>query len=222
MRLLFDLDGTLTDPFLGITNCIQHALSGLGKNPLPADQLCWCIGPPLQESFSILLETTDAALIESAIQIYRERFAKVGLFENKLYSEIPEVLRTLVQDGHTLSVATSKPEVFARRIISHFKLDQYFIHVDGSQLDGTRSDKTSLISHILERDGICRKDAIMIGDRKHDIIGARANHITSIGVAWGHGSREELESADADFIAVRPADLPTEIKRAERSLDMIH
>lgn len=216
MRILFDLDGTLSDPFVGITSCIQHALSSLGRNVPRAEELRWCIGPPLHESFLRLLETTDDSLADEAVERYRDRFGTVGLFENELYPEIANTLELLMEEGHTLSVATSKPEVFAIRIIDHFDLAQYFCKVDGSQLDGTRSDKTSLLGHILERDEIDHASAIMIGDRKHDIIGASENGILSIGVDWGHGTREELETAGANLISKRPADLPEDIASLRR------
>ena len=146
MHLLFDLDGTLTDPFLGITRCIQHALTVLDRIAPPADDLRWCIGPPLHDSFLSLLHTTDQQLASEAVEIYRERFGTVGLFENDLYPGVANCLRELSLQGHSLSVATSKPTVFARKIIDHFELTEYFRAVDGSELDGTRCNKTSSAS----------------------------------------------------------------------------
>jgi phosphoglycolate phosphatase len=142
MNLLFDLDGTLTDPFTGITKCISYALNMLDRKLPPGESLRWCIGPPLKDSFAKLLASDDDALTERAVAFYRERFGTVGLFENEVYDGIPEVLEALQKNGHTLYVATSKPVVYAKRIIDHFGLHRYFKWIFGSELDGTRSDKT--------------------------------------------------------------------------------
>ncbi len=154
MNLLFDLDGTLTDPFPGIRKCISYALDKIGRQLPPRESLRWCIGPPLKDSFAKLLASDDEELVGKAITFYRERFSAVGLFENRVYEGIPEALEALQGDGHTLYVATSKPTVYAERIIDHFNLHRYFKRIYGSELDGTRSDKTSLISHILKRESI--------------------------------------------------------------------
>lgn len=215
MRLLFDLDGTLTDPFVGITRSIQHALSTLGLNVPSAHDLRWCIGPPLHSSFKSLLNTTDDKPASEALTIYRERFGSVGLFENEVYPGVEECLRTLSQQGHSLSVATSKPTVYARRIVEHFQLTEHFVGVDGSELDGTRCDKANLISHILDRDGLASEDVVMIGDRKHDIVGASANAVPGIGVLWGYGAADELREAGATQCVERPCQLPAAIKKAE-------
>lgn len=215
MRLLLDLDGTLTDPFVGITRCIRHALKGLGSEAPPGEDLRWCIGPPLHESFLTLLNTTDDQLASKAINLYRERFGTVGLFENELCPDIVDCLQTLSQQGHTLSVATSKPTIFASKIIDHFGLTDFFCAVDGSELDGTRGDKTSLIAHILKRDQLDPDGVIMIGDRKHDMIGAAENGVRGIGTLWGYGSKEELQSAGAWLIADAPAKLPDAVARAK-------
>jgi phosphoglycolate phosphatase len=207
MHLLFDLDGTLTDPFPGITKCIQYALVAMGRPEPAAESLRWCIGPPLKKSFESLLGPADEHLAEVAVAKYRERFGSVGLFENNLYPAIAETLDQLKQSGHSLSVATSKPTVFAERIIAHFGLGKYFRSINGSELDGTRSDKTTLIAYILKRDDIGPKDTIMIGDRKHDMIGARQNGVAGIGVGWGYGTMEELAEAGAYACVATPAEL---------------
>lgn len=212
MHLLFDLDGTLSDPFVGITTCIRYAVEGLGRTPPPAESLRWCIGPPLKGSFARLLDSRDEQLLDAAVAKYRERFGSVGLFENTLYPGIVDALESLGKDGHGLSVATSKPTVFAVRIIEHFGLRKYFRSVDGSELDGTRTDKAELIAHILRRDDIPSSEAMMIGDRGHDIIGARENKIVGLGVLWGYGSLEELASAGAWACPKCPADLRVLIK----------
>ena len=197
MNLLFDLDGTLTDPFAGITKCILYALDKLGQPLPPGENLRWCIGPPLRDSFAKLLSSNDDALVEKAVALYRERFSSVGLFENKVYDGIPKMLATLNKDGHTLYVATSKPTVFARKIIDHFDLQHFFKHIYGCELDGTRGDKTSLIMHILQTELIAPSEAAMIGDRKHDMIGAEENGIAGFGVLWGYGTMEELQNSGA-------------------------
>ena len=189
MNILFDLDGTLTDSFEGITKCISHAMTELGRPAPPPATLGWCIGPPLKKSFARLLDSQDDALTEQALAFYRERFTSVGLFENKVYEDIPQMLETLKNNGHKLYVATSKPEVYAKRIIQHFKMDQYLTRVYGSKLDGTRTDKTSLIAHVLNTESLSANDTIMVGDREHDMIGARENGMPGFGVLWGYGTR---------------------------------
>lgn len=207
MNLLFDLDGTLTDPFPGITKCISHALNKLDMQSPPKETLRWCIGPPLKNSFAKLLGSEDDTLAEKAIVFYRERFGTVGLFENEVYEGIPEVLEGLQENGHMLYVATSKPAVYAARIIDHFGLHRYFKAIYGSELDGTRSDKTSLICHILESESITSSETVMIGDRKHDIIGAKENGVRGIGVLWGYGTKEELETSGAHTCIGHPQEL---------------
>lgn len=209
MNLLFDLDGTLTNPFTGITKCIGYALNMLGRESPPRESLHWCIGPPLKDSFAKLLTSDDDAITEKAVAFYRERFSTVGLFENEVYGGIPEALESLQTKGHTLYVATSKPAVYAERIIDHFDLQPYFKCVYGSELDGTRSDKTGLISHILKRELIAPSETSMIGDRVHDIVGAKENGISGFGVLWGYGTKDELENSGARAFFKTPQELVT-------------
>lgn len=209
MNLLFDLDGTLTNPFTGITKCIGYALNMLGRESPPRESLHWCIGPPLKDSFAKLLTSDDDAITEKAVAFYRERFSTVGLFENEVYGGIPEALESLQTKGHTLYVATSKPAVYAERIIAHFDLQRYFKCVYGSELDGTRSDKTGLISHILKRELIAPSETSMIGDRVHDIVGAIENGIYGFGVLWGYGTKDELENSGARAFFKTPQELVT-------------
>ncbi len=190
-NILFDLDGTLTNPFEGITNSIKFALERLGI-PSPED-LSWCIGPPLQESFKKLIPDSSISP-ETAVAIYREYFSEKGLLENVPYEGIEKVLQTLRECGHRLFIATSKPHIYAKKIVKSFGLDQYFEEIYGSELDGTRSSKKDLIEHILSEQKISKKTAIMIGDRKHDLIGANQNNVRAIGVSWGYGSIEELRA----------------------------
>ena len=212
MHLLIDLDGTLTDPFPGITTCIQHALVSLDRPRPPAESLRWCIGPPVQKGFATLLGPNDEHLVDLAVARYRECYGSVGLFENAVYPGIEGALAELEKD-HTLGVATSKPTVFAARILEHFGLRKHFHSVDGSELDGARSDKAALIAHILQRDGIAPGDSIMIGDREHDMIGARANGVAGLGVLWGYGSHDELATAGAHDCVTAPSALPAAICR---------
>ena len=207
--VLFDLDGTLTDPKPGITRCIQYALSELGYKPPDANELLWCIGPPLKSSFSQLLQTFDDTLLEEAISLYRSRFSTIGLFENSLYPLIPETLKTIRAAGYQTFVATSKPQIYATRIIEYFDLAPFFDGVYGSELDGNRSVKGDLISYIIERESLLPSTVVMVGDRLHDIIGAKKNNIAAIGVTYGYGSREELETHKADLIADFPDEIPT-------------
>jgi phosphoglycolate phosphatase len=215
MRILFDLDGTLTDSFVGITNCIRHALKTLDHDAPPAEDLGWCIGPPLQESFLSLLSTTDEQLASKAVGYYRERFGTIGLFENEVYPGVVSGLQELTRGGHTLSVATSKPRVYARRIVEHFDLMGYFCAVDGSELDGSHGDKAALIGHVLERDRLDPGKVVMIGDRKHDMMGAAENHVCGIGVLWGYGSIDELRAAGAYLCIDAPNKLSDAVERAE-------
>ena len=207
MNILFDLDGTLTDSFEGITKCIAHAMAKLGTPAPPPESLGWCIGPPLKKSFAQLLDSQDDELTEQALALYRERFGSVGLFENKLYEDIPQVLETLKNSGHYLYVATAKPGVYAKRIIEHFGLAKFFKGIYGSELDGTRTDKTSLIAHVLEVEPLSANATVMVGDREHDMIGANGNGIPGLGVLWGYGSRKALEASGAHACIDRPRKL---------------
>ncbi|MCU0542620.1 MAG: HAD family hydrolase [Oscillatoriaceae cyanobacterium Prado104] len=206
--VLFDLDGTLTDPKPGITRCIQYALSELGHAPPNADELHWCIGPPLKGSFSQLLKTSDDRAIEQALSLYRRRYSAIGLFENSLYPEIIATLKTIRSAGYKTFVATSKPHIYAARILEHFDILSLFDGVYGSEFDGTRSDKGELIFHILLTENICPASTIMVGDRKYDILGAKRHNVYTIGVTYGYGTEQELRSHCADLIADSPDEIP--------------
>src|SRR5882757_2326272 len=200
--IFFDLDGTLTDPKPGITGSIQYALQKLDL-PVPAqDELTWCIGPPLRASFVVMLGGDARA--DLAVSLYRERFADVGLYENSVYPDIEHILAALKQSHGRLFVATSKARVFADRIIDHFRLRDYFEHVFGAELDGTRADKGELLAYALESAGLNSQHALMIGDRSHDMIGAKTNGMGAIGVLYGYGSREELIEAGASHVCATP------------------
>lgn len=206
--VLFDLDGTMTDPFEGITHSIRHALQKLGRTAPAADDLRWCIGPPLVDAFKTLLETEEEAAAEQAVLLYRERYTTVGKFENRVIDGIPQVLETCARAGNRLIVATSKPRSYTMDILDHFDLLRHFDAVHGSELDGRNADKADLIRHIVRQEAVEPDSAVMIGDRSHDIVGAAANGISSIGVLWGYGDLAELEDAGAGRIAERPEDLP--------------
>ncbi|KJC58597.1 HAD family hydrolase [Bradyrhizobium sp. LTSPM299] len=200
--IFFDLDGTLTDPKPGITGSIQYALRKLDR-PVPSqDELTWCIGPPLRASFVMLLGGDELA--DRAIEFYRERFGDVGLFENAVYPDIEQVLAQLRRAPRRMFVATSKPHVFARRIIAHFGLSGYFDHVFGSELDGTRVNKADLLAYALEQTGVDPAQALMIGDRSHDVIGAKKNGIRAVGVTYGYGTAAELIEAGASHLCASP------------------
>lgn len=204
--ICFDLDGTLTDPKPGITRSIQYALEKLGHLAPGEDDLTWCIGPPLLGSFETLVGAGDA---ERALQHYRDRFGDVGYRENELYAGITEALTALNRHDVRLLVATSKPTFYARKIIEHFGLADYFDDVCGSELDGTRADKTDLLAWIVAEKGLAPSATAMIGDRRHDVIGARNNGIDGVAVLYGYGSRDELNEAGAAYFCERPGDLLT-------------
>jgi phosphoglycolate phosphatase len=203
--IYFDLDGTLTDPKAGITRSIQYALGKLDHGVPSEDELTWCIGPPLRASLKKLLANDE--LVEKAVSLYRERFADIGLFENEVYPGIKDTLSVLARPGRRLFVATSKARIYAERIIDHFKLTMYFERVFGSELDGRRSDKTDLLGYALRATGVDPLQAIMIGDRSHDMIGARNNGMTAVGVLYGYGSQEELVDAGAHHVCATPQGL---------------
>ena len=204
--LLFDLDGTLTDPMVGITSSVQYALEKFGIHVRYLKELIPFIGPPLAESFQKFygFSKEDA---EKAIQYYREYYAPKGIFENEVYEGIPEMLAHLTEAGFTLLVATSKPTVFARKVLKHFGMEDYFSFVGGSELDGSRTKKAEVISYILKTCGIEAKVAIMIGDRRHDIEGGKACGLESVGVLYGYGTEQELTEAGADHIIRTVAEL---------------
>jgi phosphoglycolate phosphatase len=200
--IYFDLDGTLTDPKPGITRSIQYALQKLDL-PVPTqDELTWSIGPPLRDSFVKLLGGDSRA--DLAVSLYRERFGDVGLYENAVYPDIEHILGALKASHGRLFVATSKARVFAERIIEYFGLGGYFEHVFGAELDGTRVHKSDLLAYALDKTGVDPSRALMIGDRSHDMIGARNNGMGALGVLYGYGSREELIEAGASHVCASP------------------
>ena len=207
MTVLFDLDGTLMDPKVGITSSIRYAMEKM-KRPLSlATNLDWCIGPPIQQNFSTLLETDDPILIDQGIIAYREYFTETGLLENELYAGVPQMLATLNELGLRCYLATSKPAVYARQIVAHFGLSDYFVQVYGSELNGGNANKGDLIRHILAEENLLPAQTIMIGDRKHDMLGAQENGVLAAGVLYGYGSRDELETAGANYLMAQPVEI---------------
>lgn len=198
--ILFDLDGTLTDSKIGITKAVQYSLKHFGIKVDNLDSLTSFIGPPLKESFSMFYGFDDEKS-DLAINKYREYFSEKGVFENILYKGVDNMLQTLNNDGKKIILATSKPLVYAEKILKHFNIHKYFHFLSGSELDGRRSDKSEVISYAIENCKISNlDDVVMIGDRKHDIIGAKKIGIDSIGVLYGFGSKEELSKAGSTYL----------------------
>lgn len=205
--IFFDLDGTLTDPALGITNSFKYALKYFGLEIPSYEKLCSFIGPPLVDTFRTQFGFSDEKASLGVLK-YREYFAEKGLLENSVYPGIPDLLSDLKDAGKRLVVATSKPEEYSVKIIEHFGLAPYFENVCGSLMDESRSKKDQVIEYALERNKIeDRSKVLMVGDRKHDILGAKKTGLKSCGVLFGYGSLDELKEAGADYIAGDMAEL---------------
>lgn len=206
--VLLDLDGTLTDAGPGIVNCIRYALDDMGVEPPDDATMRTFLGPPLADTFSRHFGMSDADTAY-AIGKYRERYHDVGLFENTVYDGIPELLQQLTDTRVVLAVATSKPTYSATRILEHFDLDQYLAFIGGADLAGVRHDKAAVIDHTLEELRALGRPTdgariVMVGDREHDVHGARAHGIDTVGVLWGYGSEEELVGAGAVQVVASP------------------
>ena len=206
---IFDLDGTITDSGSGIINSIRYALEKY-RLPVPEEKvLRTFIGPPLKEQFQAvcgLNEEESARMVDA----YREYYTEKGIFENSVYSGVPEMLERLKESGARILMATAKPEKFARRIAEHFDFAKYFEFIGGACMDGRRTDKYEVIEYVIDQCGISeeeRKRAIMIGDRSHDMIGAGKAGQHSLGILYGYGDRGELEAADAEMIAETPEEV---------------
>ena len=205
--LLFDLDGTLTDPKPGIVGCIRFALDQLAI-ACPGDiVLAGFIGPPLRETFASLLGTDEADPIEQAMALYRLRFAETGLYQNQVYDGVRTMLERAAVSAAAMYVATSKPAIYADRIVKHFGLAGHFHKVYGPELDGRHDNKAELLAHLLAEERIAPDAAVMIGDRAADVRAAKANGLKSVGVLWGYGSQTELVDAGADILFHTPHDL---------------
>lgn len=204
--ILFDLDGTLTNPALGITNSIIYALNHYGITPPPRQELYKFIGPPLADSFKMFYDFPDDTARE-AVDVYREYFSVKGLFENEVYDGIGEMLDKLNAAGYRLGVATSKPDIFSQQILEHFGLMDKFVFLSGNTIEETRPTKIQVIEYALENMNADPFSTIMVGDRKFDILGARHFGICPVGVLYGFGDREELETAGAEYVCETVADL---------------
>ncbi len=198
-HILFDLDGTLTDPAVGITNSVLYALKKFDIDERDINKLYKFIGPPLVDSFMRYygFSKNDAL---SAVEYYREYFKPAGIYENRVYDGVREMLEALKNDGKKLYIASSKPEPFVIDILHYFELDSYFDGVYGSTLDETRTKKDEVIAYAIAKSNIDRNDAVMVGDRQHDIYGAKKNGLISVGVLYGYGDKEEHLTAGADII----------------------
>lgn len=203
-HIIFDLDGTLTDPKVGILRSMNYALTSCGLAGIDegSDAHLWVIGPPLRESFvRILGKEGDLALVEKLVEKYRERFERVGIFENSLYPGVEALLRGLKEDGRSLAVATTKPAVYAKRIVKHYGVEGIFDAVVGSELDGRNSDKSDLINRVMAASGGKTAGYVMVGDREFDVLGARKAGIDSIGVLYGYGSESEMAASKPAHVA---------------------
>ena len=202
--ILFDLDGTLTDSGEGIINCVIYALERFGL-PVPArEELRYFVGPPLHDSF--VKQGVPADRAEEAVAVYRERYVPTGMFENTPYPAIRELLETLKAEGHTLYVASSKPEWMCVEILKHFDLAKYFSMICGATMDTSRTHKEAVIEYLIQENG--RADnMVMVGDTKFDVLGAKAHGILCIGVSWGYGTVEAMQQAGAAAIAETMEDL---------------
>ena len=205
--VLFDLDGTLTDPGEGITNSVAYALKKYGIEVSDRSELYKFIGPPLKDSFMKYYGFNEDKA-EQAIAFYREYFRDKGIFENRVYEGVEDMLRQLDTDGKKIVLATSKPEEFAVRILEHFGLKKYFSVVAGASMDSSRSKKGDVIAYAISLcESFDKYTAVMVGDREHDIIGAKENGLKSIGVLYGYGDEKELKTAGADYIVSSPIEV---------------
>ncbi len=210
-HVFLDLDGTLTDSKLGITLSIQHAIRMMGRTPPEAETLERYIGPPLVETFSQILGPEAA---EEATLHYRDRYVSVGLYENRVYDGVPEMLEALSGAGLRLFLATAKPHAYAGTIVEHFGLMPRLERVFGPELDGTRNDKRELLAHALAETGVDPATAVMVGDRSHDMRAGAANGVWPVGVLWGYGDETELSGAGARDLILRPEELAPLLTRA--------
>jgi phosphoglycolate phosphatase len=206
-NVLFDLDGTLTDPRIAITSSITYAMREVGLEAPPPDELLWCIGPPIRNNLRKLLATDDAELIERATDAYLRRYAIKGIGETTKYAGIDAMLTRIAASGARIYLATTKFVDQADVIVKAFALRSYFTDVFGSRRDGSLADKRELLAHIIQTIGIDAGRSVMVGDREHDVIGAKTNGIHAIGVTYGYGSREELRAAGADAICDSPEEI---------------
>jgi phosphoglycolate phosphatase len=216
-NILFDLDGTLTDPAEGIVRCLQHSLATLDVACPPVDELTRYIGPPLREAFISIANSSDEVFVERAVAVFRERFSTIGLFENTPYPEVPQMLTDL--SSYQLYVATSKPQTYAEKILCHFSLAEHFIEIHGNDMEGSLDDKAELLRDLLKRRKLLPEETIMVGDRKHDVLAAKRNGVAALGVTWGYGSKEELVEAKVDYLCATPVEVVEQIVNIAKHTD---
>ena len=202
--LFFDLDGTVSNNFDGIARCLNFALKQLGLRELSDAEVLPFVGPPFRESLPRTFPGIDS---EAALGFYRERYQESGWLENTLYDGMADAIRSLHLQGYTIALCTSKPRIFAERIIEHFQLTRYFDGIHGPELDGKFDRKTELLAHLVSKYNVAPTNAVMIGDRDKDIEAAKHTGAHSLGVLWGFGSRDELQNAGAHRIIVQPSEL---------------
>ena len=205
--VLFDLDGTLTDPFIGITRSMRHAIEHVGYQAPAAEDLARWIGPPLRLTFRAVLESEEEELIERAVAAYRQRYFDVGYLENTLYPGVADLLSTLRRRDLRLYIVTSKVEPLARMIMEHFALDGEFAGIHGTEMGGRLDDKSDLMREMMAGEGIDNESAVMIGDTRFDMIAARTCGVRSIGVTYGYGSPEELLTHGAAALCDTPMEI---------------
>jgi phosphoglycolate phosphatase len=215
--LLFDLDGTLVDPAVGIVEACQYALEKMGRPVPEARDLYWIIGPPIRISFQKLLG--EGGDVEEGVRLYREHYAAGGMFNATVYAGIEQALRELQHSDTTMFVCTAKATTFASRIVEHFGLSRYFASIYGAELSGRFENKADLIAHMIETEGFDPKFACMVGDRSHDVIAAAAHGIPTLGALWGYGSRDELVNAGAASIVERSHHLPAAVAQLNEFLN---
>lgn len=206
--ILFDLDGTLTESGEGITKSVQYALEKLGKPAPSLDELRVFVGPPLMEQFMKYAEL-DEETARQAVSYYRERYSTIGIFENRVYDGVREMLAGLIEKGYLLAVASSKPECYVLQILEHFGLKQYFTEIVGSEMNGARTGKSAVIEETLRRLGLeeHREQVLMVGDREHDVLGARSSGMECIAVTYGYANPGELALADPLKIVNSPEEI---------------
>ncbi|MFC1953327.1 HAD hydrolase-like protein [Chloroflexota bacterium] len=207
LNVLFDLDGTLTDPKEGFVNCIQYALRQLGQSSQNEEYIASLIGPPLHSTFVTLLHSDESELIGEAIRLYRQRYSETGIFESEIYPGITELLDLLHRNSYQLWVLTFKPKIWIEKIIKHFSYEQWFSGVFGPTLDERLSDKVELVKSAIAGAKMIPADTVIIGDRKEDIIAGNINGILTVGVTYGYGTREEIIDAEPNYICDSPDDI---------------
>jgi phosphoglycolate phosphatase len=206
--VLLDLDGTLSDSRPGIAGCFRYMLAELGHDPAKAGDLTWAVGPPIAVSIARLLAGYGDTRVDEGVAVYRARYSSVAIYDCTVYAGVVEMLDAIRDAEWVMCIATSKRRDFADRVIDYLGLRGYVRAVYGAEPGGGLDHKEDLLAHILGREGFSPDRAVMLGDRLHDIDAARANHLRSIGAAWGYGGRAELEAAGADAIAETPDAVP--------------